>query len=258
MAYALLVLVSLFSLFGAADAAERIETVTTRPNVTVPIYVQDVPGATSALLIFTGGRGQNFREADGRIKLSRNFLIRVMLQFAQRGLAVVVLGVPSDQERVFSDDYRTSHEHSADVQAVVQRINEMGYQDVFLIGTSRGTISTAHLGSELKTTAIKGVILTSTMDNAKFLRWVKLEQTPYPVLFVHHKNDYCKVSPVEGARRSAQRMKNSPSVQFVELDGGISPQSDECEPLSNHGFFGIEDKAVNAIVQWARSLPKKE
>lgn len=242
---------------GAALAGEHIEIIATRPGVTVPVYVQEAPAATSALLLFTGGSGQHFGEAGGKYTLTRNFLMRVIPQFVQHGLTVVVLGIPSDQHGTFSDDYRTSNNHTSDVQAVVQRMVAMGYRNIHFIGTSRGTISTAHLAATVKHEAVKGIVLTSTMNDAKFLRWIPLEDVSYPVLFVHHKNDYCKHTPVEEARRSASRMHKSPKVDFVELDGGLPAKSDECEPLSNHGFFGIEDKTVSAILQWVATQQQK-
>jgi len=61
-----------------------------------------------------------------------------------------------------------------------------------------------------------------------------------------------KVTSFEEAQQSAQRMKNSPKVDFFEVTEGLPPASDPCEALiSNHGFFGIEDQVVDIIAKWA-------
>lgn len=233
-----------------SNAEEKISLVSTRQGVTIPIYINEAPKATKVLLMFTGGMGQHFSESGGVIKLSKNFLARTSAQFVKKGFTIVILGAPSDQHNTFSDKYRNSPEHLEDVDRVIHYLAAMGYKEVYLVATSRGTLSAAYLASELKNDTIKGLVLTSTLEGPKFLRWIKLENIPYPVLLVHHKNDLCKVTSFEEAQQSAQRMKNSPKVDFVGVTGGLPPASDPCEALSNHGFFGIEDQVVDIIAKW--------
>jgi hypothetical protein len=36
------------------------------------------------------------------------------------------------------------------------------------------------------------------------------------------------------------------------FDGGSTPLSDPCESLSGHGFFGIEQKVIEAVTMWIK------
>lgn len=161
-----------------SDAEDKISLVSTRQGVTVPIYMNEAPKATKVLLMFTGGMGQHFSESGGVIKLSKNFLARTSAQFVKKGFTIVILGVPSDQHNTFSDKYRNSPEHREDVDRVIHYLAAMRYKEVYLVATSRGTLSAAYLASELKNDTIKGIVLTSTLEGPKFLQWIKLENTP--------------------------------------------------------------------------------
>lgn len=243
---------------GSASAAERIESVVSRSGVSVPLYLQIPDNASTVFLLFPGGKAQHFQERKGRIQLSKNFLCRVAPQWVKKGFAIAIQGVPSDQGNAFSDEYRTSREQREDFDAIVHRLAALGYQNVYLVATSRGTLSAAAVAAGGKYASVKGLILTATLEGPRFLRWVKLEEISYPTLFVHHRNDGCRITSVEQARESSRRLKSSPKVDFVELDGGYPPQSDACEALSEHGFFGVEDYAADAIVRWVESQPKQQ
>jgi hypothetical protein len=38
----------------------------------------------------------------------------------------------------------------------------------------------------------------------------------------------------------------------MRFDGGSAPLSNPCDPLSPHGYFGIDQKVVDAIARWIR------
>ena len=38
----------------------------------------------------------------------------------------------------------------------------------------------------------------------------------------------------------------------LHIFGRAPPQSDPCEALSRHGYFGIEDEVVTAIAEWIK------
>jgi hypothetical protein len=54
------------------------------------------------------------------------------------------------------------------------------------------------------------------------------------------------------AEALAQRFGASEKVQFKSLDGGSTPIPLPCDPLAPHGFFGIDQKASEAITRWIR------
>jgi hypothetical protein len=248
----IILFISLFLVPLSVNANEEIIKLSTREGITLDLLVS-TPKASNgtALIMFPGDDGsKHFSMKNGVIKRGTNSLVRTVPDFTNKGFLVEVVGLPSDKPYGMDDNFRTSDNHLQDITKVVQYILGKGYKSVFLVGTSRGTISTAYLGATLKNSAVKGIVLTSTMKYAFYLRWIPLGKTSYPVLILHHKDDNCKNSPYSDASKLAKRYKNSPQVDFESVSGGLPPQSDPCEPLSAHGYFGIEEKVVDMIASW--------
>jgi hypothetical protein len=237
---------------ASAFTADEIVTLSTRNGVAIDLLLStpESPNGT-ALIMFPGGDGsKQFGLKDGAVKRGDNFLVRTVPNFLKKGFCVAVIGLPSDKPYGMDDDFRASNEHLQDVTSVLHFLVGKGYSSLYLVGTSRGTISAAYLGAALKHGSVKGVILTSTMNYSKFLRWFPLEETAYPVLVVHHKDDGCKATSYYEATQLTKRLKKSPKADFVGLEGGLHPKSDPCNALSEHGYFGIEEKAVDVITAW--------
>ena len=38
--------------------------------------------------------------------------------------------------------------------------------------------------------------------------------------------------------------------ELLTFSGGDAPQSETCEPLAPHGYFGIEERVIDAITAW--------
>ncbi len=69
-----------------------------------------------------------------------------------------------------------------------------------------------------------------------------------PVFVAAHKDDGCEYSPVADTVELAARFSAARKVQTQVFDGGLPPRTGPCEPLAPHGYLGIEDKVVAAIV----------
>jgi pimeloyl-ACP methyl ester carboxylesterase len=74
-----------------------------------------------------------------------------------------------------------------------------------------------------------------------------------PVLVVSHKNDGCDITPASDAPKLTGKLGKARKVETVLLEGGSKPQSEPCEAKAEHGFFGIEDKAVSAIAAFVKA-----
>ena len=181
-----------------------------------------------------------------------NFLVRTTPDFVEKGLAVAVVDVPSDHSLGIDDDFRMSPLHREDIDKVLLFLAGRGYESMYLVGTSKGTVSAAYLASALRNDRIKGIVLTSSMSYNRFLRWLPLEKVAYPVLIVHHQNDGCPSCPYSEALLLKEKFPKSPRVDFIPMEGGSPPQSGPCEPLSAHGYLGIEELVVKAICDWVK------
>lgn len=207
-------------------------------------------GYRDALILFPGGNGARpFRLTSDGVVSGWSFLVRSSENFIRNGLSVFTVAPPSDHPNGMSTGFRESTEHAEDISCLTNYLEGQGYERIFLVGNSRGTLSAASLGTRLKDDHLKGIILTSSLEYDNFLRWLPLEQLQLPVLMVHHRNDACRVSSFEEAKITQASLISS-TVDFTEVSGGAYPRSAPCDNLSAHGFFGVEEKVVQVIADW--------
>ena len=212
-----------------------------------------------ALILFAGGNGaMPFRLTETGVVQGWNFLVRSADEFTRRGLTIVAVSPPSDHASGMNAEFRESQEHADDIASLSAYLERQGFDRIFLVGNSRGTISAASLAARLTNSRLKGVVLTSTLEYDQFMSTIPLNRVRTPVLMVHHREDNCRVSPLPEARKVRENLKSATSVDFVEVDGGaFYARSAPCDNLSAHGFFGIEGKVVQVISDWVsgRKVP---
>ena len=80
-----------------------------------------------------------------------------------------------------------------------------------------------------------------------------LQEVTVPALVMSHRKDGCVATPAADAPKLTARLTKAKKVDVIILDGGDPPQSDPCEARSQHGFLGIEAKAVDAIAQFIKN-----
>jgi hypothetical protein len=239
--------------------AQEMVTLQTRPGVTQSFVILDTSGRQpeAAALLYTGAGGRiNLRREDGQVKFgARNFLPRSSSEFVRNGLLPVVMDAPSDQGEL-TEGYRSSKEQTVDARAVVMDLKKR-YPGlpIYLVGTSRGTISAAYIGRDLGD-EVAGVVLTSTMfgsnqprRQAPTLRGFDYSRIKPRLLFVHHRDDGCEHTPYASAAKLAQH------YPLVSVKGGKPAESGSCEPFSAHGYFGREAGTVDAIAAWMLNKP---
>ncbi len=254
-----LAIIVLAAFLGGPVAAQVID-VPTRPGVTVRILAVPPAGRpTAAAILFTGGTGAaNIPDRPGP-RWGGNFLVRTRGLFSARGVYAVVIDAPSDY-RDGLRAFRLTEDHATDIAAVVAEVRRRaGGVPVWLIGTSNGTLSAANGGARLPPGTVAGIVLTASITRAgrpagegggKSLFDVDLARIRVPVLILHHRDDACVASPFAGTESLRARLAGAPRVEVIGLTGGDAPRSGPCEPFAPHGFLGIEDQAVQAIVAW--------
>jgi len=246
------------ALVGAGTArAEDIVILSTRGDVTQSYLLSSpaVGKARAVAVLFPGGAGKVELEREaGRVLLDRgNFLVRSRRLFAGSGIVAAVMDAPSDQPRGMEDEFRLSSAHAEDTGRVVADLkSRFPGLPVFLVGTSRGTISAASAGRHLGA-GVDGVVLTSTLFLASRrqpgLSGFDFSSISIPLLFVHHVDDGCDYTPYSAAKRLAAR------YPVVSVSGGLPPQSKPCDAMTPHGFLGREADAVDAIAKWMLKQP---
>jgi pimeloyl-ACP methyl ester carboxylesterase len=152
-----------------------------------------------------------------------------------------------------NDQFRLADKHVADIAAVVAEMKQRFPKiPVFLVGTSRGTISAAATGRALADN-VAGVVLTSTLfiaaRSGPGLSGFDFATIKAPLLFVHNIDDACRFTPYHSAKALADRFP------LITVHGGDTPRSDACEAMSYHGYLGKERATVDAIVNWMLKKP---
>jgi predicted esterase len=246
----------LAALASPCSAAEDLITIPTRSGVTLSYLLdQDKAAAPKVVVIsFIGGFGAiglQRRAQKGPVKFgpTANFLIRIRDQMTDADIADVIVDSPSDQlPDGMGDRFRLGQDHATDIRALIRDLEQrFPAAKIFLLGTSRGTISAAALGASLGD-IVQGVVLSSTVTNADRagtgLSAFDFGSIKVPVLLVHHRNDGCRSSPYSGAERLSKQFP------LVSVSGGDPPQSEPCEAASQHGYLGREAPTAQAIRNW--------
>lgn len=237
----------------SAFAVTEVRSISTRPGVTLEFLVMtsETSAHNDVLIMFPGGNGaRSFKLAGGDVVSGWSFLVRSADDFIRNGISVITVNPPSDHPNGMSTGFRESFEHAEDIATLTSYLEQQGYERIFLVGNSRGTLSATAIGARLKDSHIKGVILTSSLEYDNFLRWLPLDQLRLPVLMVHHRDDACRVSSFEEAEKTRATLSTTTLVDFTEINGGAYPRSPPCDNLSAHGFFGVEEKVVQVISDW--------
>ena len=233
------------SYVASAFPAEK-WTLPTPRGVTQPILVEVPEHAKAAVVLFAGGDGGVEFTNNELASYRANFLMRSRAQFLKHGFVVATFGAPSDRTapRYLDDRFRASKEHADDTLVVVTSLRKKFGVPVWLVGTSRGTLSAAAIGLQLGK-AIDGVVLTSTMADVIDL---PIDRFEVPVLMVHHERDGCRETYYREATRTAARLK-APRTELVPVSGGRD-EGKPCQAMAYHGFNGIEAEVVTTIANW--------
>lgn len=234
---------------GAQAAGERFD-VATREGVVTPLFWEAAEGAKATVLLFPGGAGGFGRVEAGRPN-SRNFLVRSMGDFLAQGYNVAIFGKPSDTPDLGYHE-RISDAHMTDIREVLKAVKQKSALPVWLVGTSRGTVSATAAAIKLQG-EVAGLVLTSSI-----VAWDKVGAVPrqelaairVPVLVLHHAKDECRQTLPRDVGYILKGLSAAPVKKQLMVEGGANPTGDACEALHWHGFIGMEAEAVKLITGW--------
>ena len=250
--------------YGAGDVASLAwEDVylPTRPGVRQRVLLAKAANAgTKAVVLFPGGNGTPITYDTGAsLRFVDNFLVRNSALFAESGFITAVVESPSDRpegpqggrDGGMTDDFRQSSMHLTDINAVVDFLVDEGASEVYLIGTSRGTLSVAYLATVITNPRVEGYVLTATLAESPPAVRSYARRITDPVLMVHHVDDVCRVTMYSDARDIYDSIPANTSKEFISVSGGSPPiNTNPCRALAAHGFLGKERETVEAIVEW--------
>lgn len=248
----------------AAQAAETVVEIPSRPGQSIRTLVIDPPSAPkAAVVLISGGAGRLDIALDGRIHSNGgNQVIRTRTDYVRAGFLVAVPDLAQDLKsgkNGVANGYRWSPEHAQDIGAVIAWLRGK-VPVVHLVGTSRGALSVGNVATRMEGAARPDtIVITSGMlmpvndKQPSVERSVgHLDRITMPVLLMYHENDQCFVSPPAKVEPFKALLTKAPSVDVIRMSGG-STKGDPCEAQSYHGYLGIDDQVVKSITAWLNS-----
>ena len=227
-------------------------------------------GEPIAVVLLAGGAGHLDLDAKGCPRaLKGNSLVRSIPYFNDLGFVTALVDSPSDMT---GEDglagFRSSTKHAEDLGRTIEDLRARTKGAVWVIGTSRGTISAANVAARAPgPTAPDGVVLTSALtvgSRSNQRPWLSqtvfdlpLDKIRVPVLIVGHAADTCLRSPAANMNQIADRT-NGVRQQVVTVSGGpgtpAGTQStvDACVGRSPHGFVEQEAEVAAGIARFIR------
>ncbi|MDM4768248.1 hypothetical protein [Pelomonas sp. SE-A7] len=218
------------------------------------------------LVLLAGGSGHLKLDGQGcATALKGNSLVRAQPLLRELGFGTVLVDAPSDQQS--GEDglagFRTDPRHAADLGQLIASLRQAHGGAVWLLGTSRGTISAANAASRLQGPAAPdGLVLSSIVSVGTALGrkgWTSqsvfdldLSTIRQPVLLLGHADDACLRSP-PGQMEEVLRRLGAQRKQAQRITGGPGASGDACEGRSPHGFFGQDAEMVEAIRRFVQS-----
>ena len=150
---------------------------------------------------------------------------------------------------------RISDWHLTDIKAVLAFVQGLSAAPLWLVGTSRGTVSVVHAATRLEDSGITGLVLSSSVvsyNKPGAVPTQNLAAIKVPVLVIHHSKDACWVCRPHEVPAILRGLDHSPVRKLVMVDGGANPSGDACGAQHWHGYVGMEAEAVNIIADWIR------
>lgn len=222
-----------------------------RGDAYLPLYVMTNPNAMATLILLPGGDASTGNIVDDKPR-SGNFLVRSKEFFFNEDFNVIVMFRASDMVKL-DYPYRVK-DHVDEIAKVIRFSKEKFGKPIWLVGTSRGTVSGTAAAIALGEKEVQGIVLTSSVTNKAVgsIKTQRIGELKIPVLVVHHKNDGCKICLPYEASRIVSDLKSSPVNKFVMVEGGSDPVGDPCEGKHWHGFINYEKETVKSITDWIK------
>jgi len=225
------------------------------------------PTGRIAVVLLPGGPGHVDLDDKGCVRaLKGNSLVRSIPLFRAADFATALVDAPSTYH---GEDglggFRIAAQHAEDLGKVIADVRARTKGPVWLVGTSRGSISAVNAAARLSgPSAPDGLVLTSALMSGQSgarKAWVahsvfdlRLEAIRVPVLVIGHAADKCVRSPASLMGDITART-NGAREQVVTVTGGPGSSTggssiEACEGRSPHGFVDQEAEVAAGIARF--------
>lgn len=185
-------------------------------------------------------------------KLTGNFLIRARRFLVDESVASLVVDCRSDSGDRCNSSYQASKQRQEDVDKLIAEVKKRSpsITDVWLVGTSMGTISSSFMPTHNPTGyagAIHTAVITDPYAKGSYreLGGFDYKKPAAPQFFIHHKSDPCALTTYPSAKAISEKY----GVTLITVSGGSGFQGPACEAFTEHGFRGKEKEVMNVITE---------
>lgn len=216
------------------------------------------------MLLVGGGGHMRLNDHGCPRRLKGNSLVRMLPLFRAAEFVTALVDAPSDYPgNAGLKRFRTDAAHAADLATVIKDLRARTGGAVWVIGTSRGSISAVNVAARAKGTgAPDGVILTSPLTSgvssgrkpcaADTVFDLPLEQITAPVLVVGHEADSCARTPPAMMQAITDRTRAARKQVVTVTGGSAAPGVRACAGRTAHGFLGREQAVVDGLSRFIR------
>lgn len=192
-------------------------------------------------------------------RLSGNFLIRSRQFLVDETIASLIVDCQSDSGDLCTSTYQSSKQRQEDVDKLIAEVKRRmpSISEVWLIGTSMGTISSSYMPIH-NPSGYAGAIHTASItepyarNSYRELGGFDYKKTAVPQYFVHHAADPCFLTTYAGAKSITDKY----NVPLITVTGGGDFKGDACKAFTEHGFRGKEKEVmrnIGAIIKTGRA-----
>jgi pimeloyl-ACP methyl ester carboxylesterase len=251
----------------AQTACGGVVSLATHDRTTTRYSLSAAEQGQISLVLLVGGGGHLNLDPNGCPRALRgNSLVRSLPHFHSTGFATALVDAPSDHP---GEDglkgFRLSSKHATDLGIVIADVRNRNKGPVWVVGTSRGTISAVNAAVRLTASAsADGLVLTSAVTSGGkggMRPWavqtvfdVRLETIRMPVLVIGHAADKCPRTPPRLMTRITSRT-NGVREQVVTVTGGPGSKHtglEACQGRTPHGFIDQEAVVAAGIARFIR------
>jgi hypothetical protein len=233
------------------------------PVLSESFIVTATPAPTAIVILLPGGGGliglAPNGTGSGTLEVnSHNFVVRSRFLFAGHNLYTITLDAATDFYLLPSGlGYEEgSAAHVSDILEVISWARStMPGLPVWIVGTSRGTAGAYVAGlyspAEGGPDGLVFAASVNTATDPDSLLNANLAGITVPALLINDAGSICSIASVAGQLPVLKALKHSPRKGVEKVASGVlTALTDNCDALSDHGFFGVEDIAVRNIAVW--------
>jgi len=258
---------------GDGGACGEVVTIQTHDGTTTRYalaYPRPAPAEEGrvALVLLVGGAGHlNLDDRGCPRALRGNSLVRSLPLFHGAGFVTALVDAPSDYAGADGlAGFRIAAEHAEDLGKLIADVRRRTQAAVWLVGTSRGSISAVNAAARLSGhSAPDGLVLTSALMSgfsggrkpwvAQTVFDLPLEQIRVPVLVIGHVEDKCVRSPADRMQEIAARTAGV-REQVVAVTGGPGWPGragiEACVGRAPHGYVDQEAEVAAGIARFVK------